>query len=242
MSDAPPAVERLIVPDGAAMTAAALERVRGWLLEAIQAKGRAVMALAGGTTPEAFYKELGNMELPWEKVLLLLGDERIAPGQQALSNSAMIRRTLMAGGRACMARFVAPELEGCTPQEAAHAYEAEIAKALGVAAGGDLILDVVILGLGKDGHTASLFPDSPALIAQKAWIFAVPAPEVEPRVPRLTMTLPLIHRARRVLFLAGGPEKLSLAQRIWEQGEGAALPAAMACRNENCVWIVSQQL
>ncbi|AGW13232.1 6-phosphogluconolactonase [Megalodesulfovibrio gigas] len=242
MNDAPPAVERLIVPDGAALTAAALERVRGWLLEAIQTKGRAVMALAGGKTPEHFYKELGNMDLPWENVLLLLGDERIAPGQEALSNAAMIRRSLMAGGRACMARFLAPELEGCSPQDAAHAYEADIARALGVAVGGDLVLDVVILGLGKDGHTASLFPGSPALMAQKAWIFAVPAPEVEPRVPRLTMTLPLISRARRVLFLAGGEEKLALAQRIWAEGGTMDAPAAKACPGDNCVWIISRRL
>ncbi|GAB7079086.1 6-phosphogluconolactonase [Megalodesulfovibrio paquesii] len=236
------ASEHVIVPDGAAMTAAALERVRTWLQDAIDTKGRAVMALAGGRTPEVFYKELGELDLPWEKVLLLLGDERIAPGQEAISNAAMIRRSLMAGGRACTARFLVPELEGCSPQDAAHAYEAQIAKALGIAPGGDLVLDVVILGLGKDGHTASLFPGSPALIAQKAWIFAVPSPEVEPRVPRLTMTLPLINRARHVLFLAGGQEKLALAKRIWNTEQAAELPAARACPSENCVWIVSEQL
>ncbi len=237
-----PEMEHCIVPDGPAMTAAALERVRTWLTDAIEAKGRAVMALAGGKTPEHFYRELGNVDLPWEKVLLLLGDERFVPEDDPRSNAAMVRRSLMAGGRACTARFLAPEIEGLDYQEAAHAYENAIASALGIAAGGQLTLDVVILGLGRDGHTASLFHDSPALIAQKAWIFAVPAGDVEPKVPRLTMTLPVLNRAKNLMFLAGGEEKLTVAKRIWDEGVSTGYPAAKMCPQGKCTWIVAEQL
>lgn len=234
--------QRIVVADPSTLAIQAVACVRGWLLDAIESKGRAVMALAGGKTPEEFYAVLGQEDLPWEKVLLLLGDERIVPAGDSRSNAAMVRRSLMAASKACRARFLAPDLENQDPQTAAHAYEAEIAQALGIAPGGDLTMDVVILGLGIDGHTASLFPGSPALMAQKAWIFAVPAPDIEPRVPRLTMTLPVINRARHLLFLATGPDKLQVARRVWEERESADMPAAKVCPKGKCLWIVSEQM
>lgn len=242
MTTAEHPTEHVIVPDGPAMTKEALARVRQWLTDAIVAKGRAVMALAGGKTPEHFYRELGNVDLPWENVLLLLGDERFVPQDDPRSNAAMVRNSLMAGGKACTARFLAPEIEGMDYQEAAHAYEAAISRALGIATGGQLTLDVVILGIGLDGHTASLFPDSPALIAQKAWVFAVPAGDVEPKVPRLTMTLPVLNRAKHVMFLAGGQKKMEVAKEVWEKGVATGYPAAKMCPQGKCVWIVAEQL
>ena len=175
-------------------------------------RDRAQIALAGGETPKATYRLLGQQHLPWDRVDVLLGDERWVPSDDPSSNARMFRETLMAelpGSKACL-HAVPTQL--ASPEQGAAAY-AELLQQLC----GDFppVLDVVLLGLGDDGHTASLFPGTAA-------------PGVRDRsvtlgegkgLPRVSLTAPTLSAARRVIFLVSGAGKVQALQRLLDPEE-----------------------
>jgi len=186
--------------------------------DAIGERGRFLVALSGGKTPRPLYERLAaSVELDWAAVDLFWADERCVPPADPRSNYQSAREALLDRVPIPADRIhrIAGELD---PLAAADAYEIELRRALAEAGR----LDLILLGIGMDGHTASLFPRHQTLTETERWVVPVHAPAAPPW--RVTMTLPLINAARHVLFLATGAEK---AEAVRDLADGKPLPAAM---------------
>jgi 6-phosphogluconolactonase len=216
------------------LSRAAADEVRAAAEEAVRARGRFAIALAGGSTPRRLYERLAaegrarrGAEPPaaWERTDFFFGDERAVPPEHADSNFRMARETLFAPLAIAEARVHRIRAEGPDLDAAARGYEDEIAGAFSVAAGGPPpAFDLVLLGLGADAHTASLFPRSPALAETARWVVAQRAAAL----PRVTLTAPILNAARSVLFLVAGEEKAAaLAAVIDGPREPERFPAQL---------------
>jgi 6-phosphogluconolactonase len=217
---------------GAAETVAAAAR------EAVAERGRFALALSGGRTPADLYRLLAGPyreQVAWSQVHLFFGDERFVPWDDPASNYRMVQETLLAG-IPVPAGQVHPIPVVSSPEEAAAAYEAELRTFFGEAPAFDLVL----LGMGADGHTASLFPGTAAVDERQRWV-AVGRASVEPAV-RLTLTRPVLAGARRLLFLVTGSDKEPVIREIQASPEAAAgkYPAALIAAEGGAVdWYVS---
>lgn len=176
--------------------------------EAIHQRGVWVFAISGGSTPKALYQRLGSPDwigrFDWERVVLLFGDDRAVGPDDENSNFKMAREAL---GDAVAARLVRIEGEESDPDIAATRYEKRIREA------GERV-DCNLLGLGPDGHTASLFPHSPQLDETGRRVVATPVSTLQPFVRRVTMTFSEINSARKVYFLVTGEDKAARVQEI----------------------------
>jgi 6-phosphogluconolactonase len=234
--------EILVLPDGEALAVEAAGRVREAGRRAMAERGRFTLVLSGGSTPRRLYQLLSEEDAPqrldWSAVEIFFGDERCVPPNDAASNFRMVRESLLDGLPAPPAGLhrIHGEL---APPAAADLYERELRECLGP---GVPRFDLVLLGLGEDGHTASLFPGSPALDERERLV----VPSVAPVMPsaRVTLTLPVLQAAREIVFLVSGPQKAApLAQvlggRTGEKGEPP--PAALVqLRTGRLVWLVDQ--
>jgi 6-phosphogluconolactonase len=188
------------------------------LSEAIAARGRASLVLSGGSTPKGFFKALARHELDWEKLTVTLADDRWVPPEHADSNERLVRENLLVGAAAA-ARFV-PLVNGdAHPRTAVPAISAALAD-LGTA-------DVMILGMGDDGHFASLFPGSDTLAAgldlHSQESFIAVDPPVAPHA-RMSMTLPRIFDSRCLILHIVGSDKRELLEEAAEEGDATRLP------------------
>lgn len=194
-------------------------------------EGPATLGLAGGSTPRATYGELGALDVAWSDVTLWLGDERWVPADHPDSNAAMARATL---ADVVGAELLAPATGGGEPAAAAHAYEIALSDRW-VERDGRRSPDLVLLGMGDDGHTASLFPDTAALDDHSRsytanWVDAL-------GTWRLTATFPLLWAARHIIFLVAGEGKAEMLHRILD--EGAPYPAQrVAAGSRATTWMV----
>ncbi len=212
-----PALRRFETWDGLVQAAA---QALGQALEhALRERRAASLALAGGGTPADIYRRLSHRELDWPRVSVTLTDERWVEADSPESNARLVRETLLQGA-AISARLLPLREEGqLTPDAAAQSAEAALASVWP--------LDAVLLGMGNDGHFASLFPGSPALSpgldphGSRRVIF-VPAGTPAPPQARLSLTLAALVEARLVVLAIRGPEKLAALERARE----AALPVA----------------
>ena len=217
--------------DGAAAVVAAALR------EAVERRGEARVVLAGGSTPRALYARLaagGGGEVPWARVVVLFGDERCVPPAHAASNYRMAQETLL--GRVPVAPARVHRVHGeLAPEAAADAYERTLRELL-APAGDAPLLDVVLLGVGADGHTASLFPGDAAVDERARWALPVVAPDYvgEPR-ERVTLTRPLLESARLLLFLVAGAEKRDAVARAL--GADATVPAGRLRAVGGTLWM-----
>jgi 6-phosphogluconolactonase len=194
------------------------------------------ISLSGGSTPRAVYLELGKCELPWEKAVITFGDERCVPPQDDQSNFKMANETLFkpAGVPASSVLRMRGEI---APSEAANEYQEQLDRL--AAERGEPIYehDLILLGLGDDGHTASLFPGTTALLETTRRVVANYVPKLESW--RLTFTFPLIFAARAVCFLVGGNKDPKLIERVFSGDE--SLPAARVDKNAREVtWILAE--
>lgn len=187
----------------------------------------------------------GLIRMPWNKTLFFWGDERCVPPDHPDSNYMLAQKTLLdASGIARNHIFRMPCNEA-TPEEAAKTYEETIRTVSGCRGSETSlktpVFDLIVLGLGEDGHTASLFPDDPeALNEPRRLVVAVKAPQAHPRVPRLTMTFPLINHAETVLFFTEGEKRAALAETIMAGKAPSSLPAGMVKpRSGNLYWFIS---
>jgi 6-phosphogluconolactonase len=179
---------------------------------ALAERDRCQIALAGGRTPAATYRHLGQEHLPWERVDVLLGDERWVSSDDEASNARLVRSTLMAEGPGREARLHPVPTHLASPAEGAEAYAATLAQ---LCAGTPPVLDLVLLGLGDDGHTASLFPGTAATRVRDR-----PVAVGEGKgTPRITLTAPVLCAARRVVFLVSGADKALALQRLLDPAE-----------------------
>lgn len=220
-----------VAPDAAALARLAAEEVVLRAEAAVAARGRFAIALAGGSTPRALHALLADPDepfrarIPWERAHVFFGDERHVPPDHPDSNYGMARATLLAKVPipAGNVHRIRAELE---PDAAAAEYEEELRRVLGAGSpdAGKPRLDLALLGLGADGHTASLFPGSPALLEASR---LVAAPWVEHlRHHRITLTLPALRAARAAAFLVSGAGKAARVADVLE-GAGASLPAGL---------------
>ena len=205
-------------PDGEALAAALAQEVAGLLRRAIAARGRATLAVPGGTTPARFLTLLGQAGLDWGKVGVTLTDERWVPPSSPRSNQRLLAETLFAG-LAAAAEFV--PLYGATPEPemALDAIAASLARIV-------LPLDVCVLGMGEDMHTASLFPGALGLEAALAPgappVAIIRAPGAEE--PRVTLTAPVLTGAVRVFLLIRGAAKRAALERAWAARSALVAP------------------
>jgi len=203
-----------VVEDPAAMVA---ER----LAEVVAAGGH--VALSGGSSPQQAYRlAAARDDLDWSRATLWYGDDRAVPPDHPDSNHRMVAATLLDplpdGRRPRVLRIEGERGHA----EAADRYEALLRAELGDAP----VLDLVLLGLGPDGHTASLFPGRPELAVRDRLVVGVPEAGMEPYVPRVTMTLPVLDAAREVLFLVTGASKARILARAFGDPPDLGLPAA----------------
>jgi 6-phosphogluconolactonase len=195
----------LRVVDDPAAEAAAL------IAEAVRAGGH--IALAGGSTPKAAYGMAAGMDLDWSAATLWFGDERCVPPDDELSNYRMAKEALLDRVSGATVKRMAGE-KG--PNAGAEDYERELRETLGEQLPQ---LDLVLLGLGPDLHTASLFPGKPAVEVKDRAVVGVEEAGLEPHVPR---TLPAINAARQRVFLVAGEGKSDAVQAAFGNGEGPA--------------------
>lgn len=200
-------LETAIHADAESAAEAAVDRLEEWGRAALEERGRWVLSLAGGRTPEAVYRRWGEVTtLAWRDIALLYGDERCVPPHHPDSNHGMVAGALLA--RLAVPPRVYPMAgEHADPERAARDYEAVLEEVLGP----DGAIDIALLGIGTDGHTASLFPGSPALGESSRRCVATRAPDGR---PRLTLTLAELRRARRRVFLAVGEGKREILRRV----------------------------
>ena len=202
----------------AQMAEALALRVAEALRAAIEARGRALLRVSGGRSPVAFFEQLARQTLPWKRVLVSLVDERWVPPSHPDSNEALVRRYLLRGAaaEACLVGLYRPAASLAQAAELAAVGQAALAPA-----------DVLVLGMGDDGHTASLFPASPNLTqALRADCAQAVLPLHAPSAPveRLSLTLPVLTAARLPLLAIQGPAKLAALARALQPGPVEELP------------------
>lgn len=231
-----------IFADVEVLSAAAAHEFVRCVREAVAARGRFTVALSGGSTPKRLYQLLTaepfRSQVDWGRVEIFWGDERCVPPDHADSNYRMAREAMLTHLPIPAELIHRLEAERPDRDAAARDYEAVLARVFAVAAdAGPPELDLVLLGMGPDGHTASLFPHTKALDESKRWVVANFVPQLN--TDRLTLTRPILNRAREVLFLVAGADK---AERLAEVLAGPAdpkrLPSQSIQPQGKLVWFV----
>jgi 6-phosphogluconolactonase len=230
---------RIVVADPAELAKAAAER----LLARIEANpGRVAICLTGGSGPKQLYKLLATDpyrgRIPWERVHWFIGDERFVPANDPLNNMAMARGIFL-DRFAPAANIHSIPTDTADASESARRYERELQSCYGATELDPArpLFDLVLMGVGPDGHTASLFPDDPALQETRRWVVGVPKAHVEPFVPRVTLTLPVLGSCREMLFEVAGSDKRAILTRLQADKN---LPANRARSAGETVWLVDR--
>ena len=183
------------------------------------------IALTGGSTPRRAYEQAAELEADWSHATLWFGDERCVPPDHEHSNFGMARRALLSrlgtGADAPAVRRMEGERG---PAEGAAAYVEALREEFGDA---EPRLDLVLLGLGPDMHTASLFPGDGALAVEGRWVAGVETPGMAPLVPRITLTLDVINAGRDVVFLIAGEDKADAVAGAFGDAPGPHAPASL---------------
>ncbi len=225
--------EVMIYPDAPALIAGATDFISTLAAEAIAARGRFTIALSGGNTPKPVYERLALARLDWARVYVAFGDERCVPPDDPRSNYHMARAALL--DRVPIPATNVLRMRGEDPPEAAAArYADDLRNALGE----NGRLDLVLLGLGDNGHTASIFPGL-ATVAETSRSVVAAYVEVV-GMWRLTLTPPAINAARRVAFLASGAGKAEVLHRVLQGPRLPVVLPAQAIRpsEQPAVWLI----
>jgi 6-phosphogluconolactonase len=231
----------IVVANAEALARAAAERM---LARLPRTDGHLAVCLTGGATPERLYALLASDPhyrdaVPWRQIRWFWGDDRFVPESDPRSNAGIARRLMLDRAPVPPANICAIPIGAENVAEAARLYEMELQHHYG----GDRLLpdrplfDVVLMGLGSDGHTASLFPGQATLDETTRWVVGVPEAGIEPFVPRVTLTFPTLASTREMLFLVTGAGKRDVLGRVLA---GADLPAARAYADGSLVWLVEQ--
>jgi 6-phosphogluconolactonase len=215
-------MSRTVFPSAAALAEEAAQRFAQAAGDVINSRGTFVIALSGGTTPRSLYAQLAGplyaSSVPWPLVQVLWGDERCVPPDHAASNYRMAREALLDHVPIPAANVHRIRGED-NPVAAARAYEQELRSLLGTPQGPprdtpEARIDLVLLGLGDDGHTASLFPGAPLVTDGAPWVIAHRTHTEPPW--RVTLTPVIINAAAEILFLVSGAGKAPIVQRVLE--------------------------
>jgi 6-phosphogluconolactonase len=219
-------------------------RVAQWITDlACHSPGRFAVALSGGSTPKRLYQLLAGSPyreaLPWDRVHWFFGDDRFVPRDDPNSNYGMARDAMLAQAPVPAANIHGIPIEGA-PADGAAAYERELKSYYGADRLDPArpLFDVVLLGMGPDGHTASLFPGKPALDVMDRWVVGVPEPGLTPFVPRVTLTFPALESARSAVFVAAGADKHTMMNRVLSGDR--TLPSARVNPVGELVWFIDR--
>lgn len=224
------------VSDAAALATAAAER----LIKRIEAnKDRPAICLTGGSSPKRLYELLATdayrKRIPWERVHWFIGDDRFVPESDPLNNMAMAKGAFL-DTCAPTTNVHAIKTDAANPDEAASLYVREL-QAFYRTDKLDAVkplFDLVLLGVGPDGHVASLFPGYPGIEVMDRWVVGVPEARVKPFVPRVSLTLPPLASCHEMLFLMSGEDKRAILGRVLA---GEDLPANRARSQGETVWL-----
>jgi 6-phosphogluconolactonase len=229
----------IVVADAEALAQAAAARV---MARIAANPGRIAICLTGGSSPKKLYQLLGSDawrgKIPWDRVHWFIGDERFVPGSDPLNNMAVARATFL--DRHASANQIHPiPTTAENPDGSAEAYARELKAFYGSESLDPArpLFDMVLMGAGPDGHTASLFPGYPAIEETTRWVVGVPKANVAPFVPRVSLTLPALASCREMLFEIAGHDKQPILTRLLN---GETLPAVRARSNGETVWMVDQ--
>ncbi|MFE4106664.1 6-phosphogluconolactonase [Almyronema epifaneia] len=224
-----------VLPDKAQL----IERSQALIVEKIQnaiaQQGRCTLALAGGSTPKPIYAAIAQQSLPWEQLFIFWGDERYVPSDHPDSNEGMARSVWLDQVPIPAENIFPMPTGAASPSAAAESYEQTL-KAFFQVSGSEIPrLDMVLLGLGDDAHTASLFPQTEALQVRDRWV-TVGNKSGE---PRLTLTVPLINQANSVIFIVSGANKqTALAHVFAAEAEDSAYPARLIQPHGELWWLL----
>jgi len=229
----------IVVADAATLAAAAAERLLARITENDQ---QIAVCLTGGSTPKRLYELIATPawreRIPWQHVHWFMGDDRFVPPDDKLSNIGMARRAFL-DECAPPANVHPIPTHLSSPDAAADFYEKELRNFAARHRSPDQpLFDLLLLGVGPDGHTASLFPGYPAASETERWVVGVPKAHVEPFVPRVSLTLPCLAMCKEMLILASGPDKKPILTKVFAQDD---LPAAHAhSADGETVWMIDE--
>ena len=224
-----------VLPDKATLIERSLMVVVQKIQSAIEERGQCTIALAGGSTPKPLYEALADQSLSWEKVQVFWGDERYVPAEHPESNQKMARLAWLERVDIPKTNIHPMPTQAGAPTTDAEKYEAELRQFFGGSA--EPVFDIILLGLGDDGHTASLFPHTEALTVRDRLI-TVGSKDGQ---PRLTFTVPLINHARCVIFLVAGENKReALSQIFASSADDMTYPARLIQPQGELWWLLDQ--
>ena len=223
-----------------ALSHAAIQECVRVATEAAGARGKCLIALSGGRTPERAYKIWAaeyREKMPWDKAHFFFGDERFVPESDEKSNYRMAFRALFENAPVPAENIHRIATNFATADDAARAYEKVLREYV---CDSGPSFDALFLGLGVEGHTASLFPDSPALREEKRWALGVRVPAQPP--VRITLTFPVLRRARHTFFLVAGADKKEIVAKLRRGApdEIANLPVAMLKPEGEEIWFLDK--
>ena len=217
----------------------------------IKERGIFTFVLSGGTTPRLLYEELAKeshvSRVDWQHTHLFWGDERFLPPDHPESNFALAFESLISEVDVPPGNIHRIPTEIGSVQAVAEGYEKTLRTFFPPAIGSEgepyfPDFDLVLLGIGQDGHIASLFPADAALEEKERWVVAVDGANASPPVPRITLTLPAINKARNVIFLAAGSNKREVFQQVVNNPETSAYPAARVKPSGSLLWFIDEWL
>ena len=226
-----------VLAEKTALIERSLELVVAKLESAIESQGRATIALAGGSTPKPLYEALSTQTLPWSKIHIFWGDERYVAANHPDSNQLMARQ-------AWLDRIELPEANihplptgAGNPELDAQQHEQELQQFFQIKPGEFPAFDLILLGMGDDGHTASLFPHTPALAVSDRLVTV----GNKDGQPRLTFTVPLINHANCVLFIVAGENKRPALQQILApEADPISYPSRLIKPQGELWWLLDQ--
>lgn len=226
-----------VLPDLASLIHRGLELSLAEIKSAIAERGQCTLALAGGGTPKPLYEALATQDLPWEKIQIFWGDERYVPPDDSDSNQRMARQAWLDQVPIPVANLHPIPTDEADPAVAAQKYEQHLQAFFGIAPGEFPALDLIFLGIGNDGHTASLFPHTEALQVCDRLITV----GNKDGQPRITFTVPLINQARCVMFLVAGETKQPALEQIFApEAEASDYPARFIQPTGKLLWLLDQ--
>ncbi|MBR8829194.1 MAG: 6-phosphogluconolactonase [Gomphosphaeria aponina SAG 52.96 = DSM 107014] len=226
-----------VLPDLQELVNRSLLIVREKIQAAIVERGLCTLALAGGSTPVPLYRALSSESFPWEKIHVFWGDERYVPPDHPDSNQKMAREVWLNQVKIPASNIHPMPTASVNPTVDAEKYSSELSEFFQVSKGEFPVFDLILLGMGDDGHTASLFPHTDALSVRDRLVTV----GNKDGQPRLTFTVPLLNNSRCVIFMVAGENKQSaLAQIFAPSGDETSYPARLIQPMGELWWLLDQ--
>jgi len=226
-----------VLPDQAALIQRSLELTLSKIQTAINDRGLCTIALSGGSTPKPLYEAIATQQLPWNKIHVFWGDERYVPPENPDSNQLMARRAWLDRVDIPAENIHSIPTDEVDPAVAAHKYEQHLQEFFQTKNGEFPVLDLNLLGMGDDGHTASLFPHTEALHVRDRLITV----GNKDGQPRITFTVPTINQSRCVMFIVAGANKRpALTQVFAPVADDFTYPARLVQPQGELWWLLSQ--